>query len=114
MTLGDRCYGTSLLAHIGIEIFHADSDDRYPSTTLAEVRRGAVDVVLAPSEPYAFGERHRSQLESVAPVVFIDGKDLFWWGVRTPAALQRLETTVRAAGHPVDADPRHRTAPDSK
>jgi hypothetical protein len=26
----------------------------------------------------------------VAPVVLVDGQDLFWWGVRTPAAAERL------------------------
>jgi hypothetical protein len=46
--------------------------------------------VLAPSEPYPFAERHRTQLEAVAPVVFVDGQDLFWWGSRTPAAVARL------------------------
>jgi hypothetical protein len=48
------------------------------------------DLVVAPSEPYPFAEHHRAELESVAPVVFVDGADLFWWGVRTPAAIRRL------------------------
>jgi hypothetical protein len=30
-------------------------------------------------------------------VVFVDGQDLFWWGVRTPAALARLRRTFEAA-----------------
>lgn len=30
----------------------------------------------------------------IAPVRFVDGKDLFWWGVRTPAARQRLATLL--------------------
>jgi hypothetical protein len=45
---------------------------------------------LAPSEPYPFAERHVPQFEDVAPVVLVDGQDLFWWGVRTPAAAARL------------------------
>jgi hypothetical protein len=48
------------------------------------------DTVLAPSEPYPFRERHRAELEAIAPVQFVDGQDLFWWGVRTPAASDRL------------------------
>jgi hypothetical protein len=47
-------------------------------------------VVLAPSEPYPFRERHVPLLAEVAPVVLVDGQDLFWWGVRTPAAAERL------------------------
>jgi hypothetical protein len=46
--------------------------------------------VVAPSEPYPFTERQRPELEAVAPVSFVDGQDLFWWGVRTPAAIERL------------------------
>ncbi len=68
----------------------ADSPDRYPTIQLADAAARRPDAVLAPSEPYAFGERHRPELETVAPVTFVDGRDLFWWGVRTPAALERL------------------------
>jgi len=46
--------------------------------------------VLAPSEPYPFAARHVPELESVAPVVLVDGQDLFWWGARTPMAFDRL------------------------
>lgn len=45
---------------------------------------------MAPSEPYPFAERHRSELEEVAPTVLVDGRDLLWWGARTPGALERL------------------------
>ena len=62
--------------------------------TLAEVAGAQPDLVLAPSEPYPFGERHRAELEQVAPVLLVDGRDLFWWGVRTPAALERLRSVV--------------------
>jgi hypothetical protein len=54
-------------------------------------------VVLAPSEPYPFGERQREELEAVAPVVFVDGKDLFWWGVRTKDAMARLDLAIGEA-----------------
>ena len=46
--------------------------------------------MLAPSEPYPFGPRHTAELARVAPVVLVDGRDLFWWGVRTPEALGRI------------------------
>jgi hypothetical protein len=56
-------------------------------------------VVLAPSEPYPFAERHRDELATVAPVRFVDGQDLFWWGARTPAAAERLAAVLRPS-HP--------------
>jgi ABC-type Fe3+-hydroxamate transport system substrate-binding protein len=90
MTLGGRCYGSSVLQHLGVQNAFADSVTRYPEVDSDAIAAHPVDVVLAPSEPYPFGERHRALLEAIAPVVFVDGKDLFWWGVRTPLALQRL------------------------
>jgi hypothetical protein len=89
MSLSASTYGSSVLAHVGIGNALAGATDRYPEVELDEV---VADVVLAPSEPYPFGERFRAELEVVAPVVFVDGQDLFWWGARTPAAVARLKT----------------------
>jgi ABC-type Fe2+-enterobactin transport system substrate-binding protein len=63
---------------------------------LESVRARNPDVVLAPSEPYPFKERHRAELESIAPTFFVDGKDLFWWGERTRRAMERLADQLRA------------------
>jgi ABC-type Fe3+-hydroxamate transport system substrate-binding protein len=93
MTIGE-CYGSSVLAHLGVENVFAESTERYPSIDLEQLSHRRVDVVLAPSEPYPFEERHLTELEHIAPVLFIDGKDLFWWGVRTPDALSRLASVV--------------------
>jgi ABC-type Fe3+-hydroxamate transport system substrate-binding protein len=90
MTLSGATYGSSLLAAIGVTNVFADAGTRYPTVTLAEARERRPDVVLAPSEPYPFAERHVPLLAEVAPVVLVDGQDLFWWGSRTPAALVRL------------------------
>jgi ABC-type Fe3+-hydroxamate transport system substrate-binding protein len=90
MTLSGGTYGSSLLASAGVANVFADAPDRYPTVTLDEARARHPDVVLAPSEPYPFGERHVPLLEEVAPVALVDGQDLFWWGSRTPAALARL------------------------
>jgi ABC-type Fe3+-hydroxamate transport system substrate-binding protein len=90
MSLAGGTYGSSLLATIGVDNVFADADDRYPTVTLEEARARRPDVVLAPSEPYPFRERHIPLLDEVAPVVLVDGQDLFWWGVRTPAAAERL------------------------
>jgi ABC-type Fe3+-hydroxamate transport system substrate-binding protein len=90
MSLAGGTYGSSLLAAIGVTNVFADAADRYPEVTLEEARAREPDVVLAPSEPYPFRERHVAQLAEVAPVRLVDGQDLFWWGARTPAAIDRL------------------------
>jgi ABC-type Fe3+-hydroxamate transport system substrate-binding protein len=90
MTINGTTYGSSILAAAGIANVYEDDPEPYPTVTLEAVVDLHPDLVLAPSEPYPFAPRHRSQLEAVAPVVFVDGQDLFWWGSRTPAAIGRL------------------------
>jgi ABC-type Fe3+-hydroxamate transport system substrate-binding protein len=95
MTLSAGTYGSSLLAALGVDNVYADAPDRYPTTDLDEAAARRPDVVLAPSEPYPFRPRHAAELERVAPVVLVDGQDLFWWGARTPDALVRLADHLR-------------------
>ncbi len=99
MTLAAATYGSSLLASIGIRNAFGDADDRYPTVELADVAARGADVVLAPTEPYAFKPFHLEVFRPIAPVIEVDGQDLFWWGVRTPAARRRLHTAI-AAGLP--------------
>ena len=94
MSISGACYGASMLAHLGISTVLAEHPDRYPEVTLDAAAAASPDLVIAPSEPYPFAERHRAELEQVAPVVLVDGQDLFWWGVRTPAALGRLAAAL--------------------
>jgi ABC-type Fe3+-hydroxamate transport system substrate-binding protein len=91
MSINAGTYGSSLLAAAGVANVLADRPERYPEVTLEEAASRRPDLVLAPSEPYPFGERQRAELEQVAPVVLVDGRDLFWWGARTPGALHRLK-----------------------
>ena len=96
MSIAGSTYASSLLAAVGIGNVYADSDQPYPTMTLEDAARRRPGHVLAPSEPYSFGERHRAELEQVAPVTFVDGRDLFWWGSRTPGAMHRLRQLAAA------------------
>ncbi len=93
MTIGRPTYGASILDHLGITTVFED-EGPYPTIDLDEVRRRNPDVVLAPSEPYPFTKRQLPELSSVAPTTFVDGRDLFWWGDRTPSALDRLAASI--------------------
>ncbi len=99
MTISADTYGGSLLEAVGLTNVFADSADRYPSVHLDQVVRSGADAVLAPSEPYPFKERHRAELERVAPAELVDGRDLFWWGSRTSDALVRLDALARRLQH---------------
>ncbi len=96
MTFNSDTYGASLLDAVGVETVFADATERYPTVTLNDVVGRDPDLVLLPSEPYPFAERHRAEFSSIASDVrLVDGRDLFWWGVRTPAALGRLADALR-------------------
>jgi ABC-type Fe3+-hydroxamate transport system substrate-binding protein len=90
MTMNGETYGSSVLEWLGVVNVFGDAADRYPEVDLDAARAARPDVVLAPTEPYPFKERHLPELAAVAPPVLVDGQDLFWWGVRTPQAVGRL------------------------
>jgi ABC-type Fe3+-hydroxamate transport system substrate-binding protein len=94
MTIGGDTYGSSLLETIGVANVFGGDGDRYPTVELDLVRACRPDRVLAPSEPFPFTERHRAELETIAPTTFVDGQDLFWWGVRTWDAAERLRRAL--------------------
>jgi ABC-type Fe3+-hydroxamate transport system substrate-binding protein len=94
MAIGADTYGGSLLRALGIGLVGNGGIDRYPTIDPEQARAAGATCVLAPTEPYPFAERHRSTLEVVGPVTFVDGQDLFWWGARTPRALTRLQRAL--------------------
>ncbi|MHB1711227.1 MAG: helical backbone metal receptor [Acidimicrobiales bacterium] len=94
MALGMPTYGGSVLASLGVSSVYNHDDGPYPAVELSDAISRSPDVVLAPSEPYPFSSRQLPELQSVAPTTFIDGKDLFWWGSRTPGAIERLSAVL--------------------
>jgi iron complex transport system substrate-binding protein len=72
---------------------------RYPSVTLDEIRRAMPELVLLPSEPYAFGEYHRQEFRELLKdtpagrqdrFTLVDGSLLTWHGTRLGQALKEL------------------------
>lgn len=103
MTIGPDTYGGSLLAALGVDVLVPTAGEaamaRYPEFDPADAAVHHPDVVLLPSEPYPFGERHLAQISASIPDVpatLVDGQDLFWWGVRTEQAMRRLGTALAA------------------
>lgn len=93
MTISATTYGSSLLDSIGISNVFADADTAYPTVTLADAAARNPQLVLLPSEPYPFKERHIAELADAMPAAaihLVDGQDLFWWGARTAQARRRL------------------------
>jgi len=98
MALAADTYAASLLSLLGCDQVALGVDgSRYPEVDLGAVAVATPALILLPDEPYAFTERHRSEVAGAIPgaeVMLVDGRDLFWWGVRTPAALERLRARL--------------------
>src|SRR5262249_5828946 len=97
MSLAADTYGSSLLEHVGIANVFAASDERYPEVALGTIAGLRPDLALLPDEPYAFTDRHVPEVADALPgarVLLLDGRALFWWGLRTPAAATRLQAVV--------------------
>lgn len=97
MSIAAQTYGASLLDLLGVDLVTADLADPYPMVELEDIAALRPDLVLVPSEPYEFGAAHLDELAAVIPgaaIVRIDGQDLFWWGARTPDAIDRLAASI--------------------
>lgn len=97
MTMRDDTYGSSLLARLGWDNVCVGGPDRYPELTLDQLAAHHPELVLLPSEPYPFADRHVAAVAERCPgakVILVDGQDLFWWGIRTPAAVGRLRRAL--------------------
>jgi ABC-type Fe3+-hydroxamate transport system substrate-binding protein len=74
-------------------------DLRYPHVGLPEIIAAAPDIILLPSEPYAYGERDGAELSAVfaqtpaaqaGRIYTIDGTLITWHGTRLARALEEL------------------------
>jgi ABC-type Fe3+-hydroxamate transport system substrate-binding protein len=101
MSLAADTYGSSLLDLVGVGNVCGGATVRYPELTLDDVATLAPNLVVLPSEPYPFKARHVAEVERAVPgvpTVLVDGRDLFWWGIRTPAAAARLRAALPGLG----------------
>lgn len=89
LVLGGESYGSDVLARCGLDNVFAGRP-RYPAATLDELAAAAPQLILLPDEPFLFTERHAPRFRTLAPVRLIDGKHLWWYGPRMPAAIRYL------------------------
>ena len=90
MSIGADTFGSRLLEAIGITNICSEFDSNYPELDLAAVAEMQPDLIIVPSEPYEFEDAHLEEFTDIAPTVRVDGRDLFWWGTRSPDAMKRL------------------------
>ncbi|HEV8372319.1 MAG TPA: helical backbone metal receptor [Actinomycetota bacterium] len=102
MWVGRRTYAADLLALAGAEPVLDDPATRYPRLDPEAIAALRPEVVLLPSEPYAFGQTDAEEVAawSGARAELVDGRALTWYGPRIPAALAGFRALLAAAGPP--------------
>jgi ABC-type Fe3+-hydroxamate transport system substrate-binding protein len=97
MWLGRRTYAADLLGLAGAAPV-LDPATRYPRIEPDAVAALRPDLVLLPSEPYAFGAADAEEVAgwSGARVQLVDGRALTWYGPRIPAALAAFRALLAA------------------
>lgn len=90
MAIGADTYAADLLRVCGGQNVAASLSGRYPRFELEQIAALQPELILLPSEPYAFST---ADLPALAPffsgaVHFVDGELLTWYGPRIPQALR--------------------------
>ena len=82
----------------------AERETRYPYVTWAEVEAAQPDVILLPSEPFAFSQEHMPLFEALdvpaareRHIHLVDGSMLTWHGTRIARALAQLPSLMCVA-----------------
>jgi ABC-type Fe3+-hydroxamate transport system substrate-binding protein len=99
MWLGRRTYAADLLGLAGGEPVLDDPASRYPKLEPADLAALGPELVLLPSEPYAFAAADADEVAASfggPRVELVDGRALTWYGPRIPAALASFRELLGA------------------
>ncbi|HEX6291033.1 MAG TPA: helical backbone metal receptor [Herpetosiphonaceae bacterium] len=96
MAIGSQTYADDLLRVCGGQNVAASLPGRYPRFALEQIPALRPDLIVLPSEPYAFSSVDLSALEPFfgGAVHFVDGELLTWYGPRIPLALRTFRALL--------------------
>ena len=101
MSLNADTFAHDMLVKSGGENPFADRERRYPRVTEEEIEESRPDVILLPTEPYAFGERDRQELlrlrcpaSESGRIHLVEGELLSWYGPRMGRALRTFSALM--------------------
>lgn len=87
-------------------------DTRYPRITLAEVEALQPEIILLPTEPYAFSEADALAFDGLdvpavrnGHVYIVEGSWITWHGTRIARAFRNLPPVIAAARHNAEMPP---------
>ncbi len=84
MAAGGDTFIHQMLCEAGFDNMYA-SRQRYPEISPEELSRAQPEVILLPSEPYPFAEKHIAAIREICPrsrIQLVDGEMFSWYGSR--------------------------------
>lgn len=91
MVLGAGTFAGDVLRQLGIGNAYAAAAERYPRTTVEEIRASGADLVVLPDEPYAFSATDGPEEFAGLDVALVSGRHLTWYGPSLREARDVLE-----------------------
>jgi ABC-type Fe3+-hydroxamate transport system substrate-binding protein len=94
MAAGKETFIGSMIKTIGLTNV-IDTEDRYPTLSLAEIQRLKPAYIFLSSEPYPFIRRHAEELRPLTPfsnILLVDGEMFSWYGSRMVKAFDYFKT----------------------
>lgn len=99
MFVGGDTFANDMLARLGAVNVFADREGRYPAAEPGEAVAAGADLVVLPDEPYRFSPEDGPDAFPSLPTVFLEGRDLTWYGPSLVAAHTRLAAALGAPGN---------------
>ena len=97
MVLGGGTFAGDVLLRLGVANAYGTSTERYPRTTVGEMRSRGADLVVLPDEPYAFSAEDGPADFEGLDVALVSGRHLTWYGPSLREARDLLERQLAAA-----------------
>ena len=102
MTIGGDTFINDMLKRCGLTNIFSDRE-RYPVITIDDIKRKGCKILLLPSEPFPFKQKHIDELSPHLPEVkifLVDGEMFSWYGSRllqAPGYFKTLLEEIRSS-----------------
>jgi ABC-type Fe3+-hydroxamate transport system substrate-binding protein len=98
MTINSKTFIHAMLSEFGMENIYGDNDSsRYPEISMEQLQNDQPELLILSSEPFPFGEKHRSYFAENLPeckVILADGEMFSWYGSRMVDAADYIKNLL--------------------
>jgi ABC-type Fe3+-hydroxamate transport system substrate-binding protein len=96
MTVGGDTFINDMLSRCGFENIFSNKT-RYPEITVSQLQTTNCQLLLLPSEPFPFKQKHLDELQIHLPntkIVLVDGEMFSWYGSRLLSAAEYFKKLI--------------------